>query len=340
MAATPPVSSADQEFLALLVHRGFLSREEALEVLRRSAAGTFEEALAAARGWDPSHVAYLRQTRAMSEPQLPGYVVEQRIGSGGTAEVFAARRKTDQQRVALKILRPALSRDPLAVRRFLEEAQLLRRLEHPVIVRGQRVFRFLDTVVLEMEWVAGRTLDEYLQEGHTFPEEEALQIVIQVALALEYLRRQGVVHRDVKPGNVMIDRKGRVKILDLGFAGRGMEGRADADTTLGTPAYLSPEQARGDETLDCRADIYSLGATLYHLVLGRLPFEGSDDSDVLRKQVLEGLDGAALKGRQVSPTLHYLVEKMMAKDREIRYPTPEALAQDIAAHLARRRSLE
>ena len=122
-------------------------------------------------------------------------------------------------------------------------------------------------------------------------------------------------------------------LIDLGFAGAGMEGRHDSESTLGTPAYLAPEQARGEDDLDARADIYSLGATLYHLVIGKLPFQAGDDQEMLRKQVLEGLSGAALKGGDVSPSLHYFIEKMMAKDRESRYANASELIEDIEAHM-------
>lgn len=342
----PAVPQAEQEYLALLVHRGFLGREQALAVLDAAReGGDVDRALGRVLGWDEARVRYLRRTRAMQAPEIPGYEVGERLGAGGTSEVFAARRlrplpgRPSGEAVALKILRPDLARDPLARRRFVEEAKLLLRLRVPGVVRGHRVFRFLDTYVLDMERVRGRTLEELLEEGRVFSEDEALDIVVQAARALDGLRREGVLHRDLKPGNLMVDGEGRVRIIDLGFAGRGLEGTAGPGSTLGTPAYLAPEQARGETDLDVRADIYSLGATLYHLVVGRLPFTGADDAEVMRKQVLEGLDGAALKGRRISPSLHYFIEKMMAKDREVRYATPAELAEDIEAHRRRRQEL-
>ncbi|KAA3607157.1 MAG: serine/threonine protein kinase [Planctomycetota bacterium] len=340
MNAQPPVSSEDQEFLALLVHRGFLVKEEAIEVLKAAAEIGLSDALEGAFGWDSKRQAFLRRTQGLSKPEIPGYQVESTLGVGGTSEVFLARRAKDFQKVALKILRPMLARDEAAVKRFLEEAKVLAKLEHPFIVRGHRVFKFVGTFVLEMEYVSGQTLEEYLDEGRTFAEGEALDIIVQVARVLEYMREQGILHRDLKPGNLMLNKHGKLKVIDLGFAGEGMSGRATAGTTMGTPAYLSPEQARGEDDLDVRADIYSLGATLYHLVLGRLPFEGQDDADIMRKQVLAGLSGSALKGRQVSPYLHYFIEKMMAKDREVRYATPADLADDIEAHRRRQEDLD
>ena len=329
MPDAAPVSPTDQEFLALLVHRGFLHRGDAVRILQDAAEKGFSEALHDATGWEEQKVDYLKRTKGLSEPEVPGYAVERKLGSGGTSEVFAARRKQDGKRVALKLLRPNLALDPPAVRRFLEEAKILSRLDHPAIVRGHRVFKFLDTYVLEMDYVSGRTLEEDLAEGRSFTEDQALSIVVQTAKALEHMREEGVVHRDLKPGNLMIDKKGTVRLIDLGFAGKGLEGRAAEGTTLGTPAYLAPEQARGEDDLDARADIYSLGATLYHLVVGALPFEGADDAEVMRKQVLAGLSGAALKGQSISPRTHYFIEKMMAKDRDVRYATPAELIADI-----------
>lgn len=332
MAPGSAFSPADQEFLALLVHRGWLSREQARSVL---AAPALEAALAAAAGWDAKQQAWLRRTRGMQQPEIPGYKIGEKLGAGGTAEVWAAQREKDFSRVALKIQNPALARDPVATQRFLDEARVLQDLALPGVVRCQRAFRFLGLCVLELERVAGRTLEEELAAGRRFEEREALAIVLQVARALEGLREAGVVHRDLKPGNLMLAAGGAVKLIDLGFAGRGADPAQAAGTTLGTPAYLAPEQARGAGDLDARADIYSLGATLYHLVFGRLPFDAVDDAEMLRKQVLAGLDGATLKGGRASPALHYFLEKMMAKDREVRYPTPAALAEDLAAHLAR-----
>jgi eukaryotic-like serine/threonine-protein kinase len=331
MSDTP--TPEQQEFLAMLVHRGFLQKDHALQILRRVAEHGFQGAISAVTGWDAKKTAFLKKTKGLAEPELPGYKIERKLGVGGTSEVFGAKRERDFARVALKILLPKLAQDAVAVRRFLAEAKLLSELNVPTVVSGHRVFRFLGTYVLEMDWVPGRTLEEYLAEGETFEEKRALDVVLQTARSLEQMRAAGLVHRDLKPGNIMISKEGKVTLIDLGFAGSGMEGRADAGSTLGTPAYLAPEQARGEDDLDSRADIYSLGATLYHLVLGKLPFQAGDDQEMLRKQVLESLNGAALKGSKVSPSLHYFIEKMMAKDRESRYATAEKLIEDIEAHM-------
>ena len=333
MSADDPAHN--QDFLVKLVHRGFLPREQAQLVLAAAQEVSFDDALAAVTDWEQPRIDYLRRTDAMSKPEIPGFKVEALLGTGATAEVFGAQRLKDFKRVALKILRPNLAVDPIAARRFVQESKLLKELDVPGVVRGYRAFRFMDTIILEMERVPGRTLEEILADGKRFAERDALLVVVQVAEALEGMRASGVVHRDLKPGNVMIDKGGKVKLIDLGFAGEGMEGTHGAGTTLGTAAYLAPEQARGEESLDGRADIYSLGATLYHLVIGELPFSGEDDQEMVRAQVLESLKGSALKGLGISPMLHFFIEKMMAKDREVRYSTPTELVEDIRAHLAR-----
>jgi serine/threonine protein kinase len=319
-------SAEDQQFLALLTSRGFLSREQALKVLEGCTELDFEEILSAVSSFTAVDIDHLRQTQAMREPRIPGYTIERLLGKGGTSEVYAAKRDRDFERVALKILRPDLSRNKVSANQFAKEAKLLRELEGvPQVVNGLRVFRFMHTLVLEMERVAGQTLLEWLDQGRKFSESEAFNIVCEVAVALEGMREHGV--------NIMLDREFNVRLIDFGFAGEGLSGGHGEGTTMGTAAYLAPEQAKGQNDLDGRADIYSLGVTLYHLILGELPFIASDDQELLRMQVLDSLKGAAMKSGRVSPMAHYFLEKMMAKDREVRYASAGDLIEDLEAHL-------
>jgi len=346
----------DVEFFALLVHRGHVSRERAQALVPRLQGGEpLEAVLTEALGWDAERIAELRRTRAGELPELPGFEVQEKLGTGGTADVFRAldlRKAVPGRRpptLALKVLKPEATRHTPTRKAFIAEARLLERLSHPNLVRCYGVGRSGNTFFSMLEHVDGMTALELLDETGAFAEAEALRVVLGAAEALRYLSSEGVVHRDVKPGNVMLDRgAGNVKLIDLGFAVTDAADAADAaetaagpeDSTVGTVAYLSPEQARGEAGADVRSDIYSLGVSLYHLVVGRLPFEGSDDREVLRKQVMDSLSSPELKGRGISPHLRYFIEKMVAKEAEHRYQGFDELIADIEQQLRGREEID
>jgi serine/threonine-protein kinase len=160
-----------------------------------------------------------------------------------------------------------------------------------------------------------------------------------VAEVLAYLDSEGLVHRDVKPGNIMLGNNGRVKLIDLGFC--VAEHTVDAeDSARGTVQYLSPEQAEGGACADVRSDIYSLGVTLFQLLVGRLPFEGGCNEDTLRMHVMERMSSPELKSRGLSPHVHYFIEKMMSKEAELRYQDFDELIEDIRGQIEGRASLD
>jgi serine/threonine-protein kinase len=335
------------EFIAQLVHQGLLTKEVATAVCRANDAGsgTIDECLIAFAHWPAEKVAELRRSRGVELPDVPGHRVVEKIGVGATANVYRAVEKTGRE-VALKVLHSGLSSSDLTRERFLAEGKLLMELAHPAIVKGYRVAHYTPrdggapVYLLSMELVKGKTLLEHLSAKRTFAEEPALAIIVDVAKALDYLRERGIVHRDIKPGNLMIGQGGEVKMIDLGFARTKDAARDPSDTTVGTVHYLSPEQARGEDDLDVRSDIYALGVTLFHLTIGDLPFTGDAPSEVVRKHVLQELSSPALKSRGVSPHLHYFIQKMMAKEREIRYSTPRDLIADIERTMAGKRAVE
>ena len=318
------------QLLAKLVHRGLVSADDA-----RVALATEDVAASLAeRGvCSPSQWREWVETDGGDRPKLSRYELGELLGEGGQARVFAAVDRVDQRNVALKVFRHELSKDTTAVQGFIAEAKLLLELEHEHIVRGYRVAREGPVIFFAMERVAGRSLLELLNERGRLDEDLALEVVRQVAEGLACLQARGLVHRDVKPGNVLWDDSARRAVLiDLGFAvgDRGGPEVETASTTSGTVHYISPEQARGRHDLDVRADIYSLGATLYHLVCGALPFSGADGQEVLAKQVLESLSGRRIRELELSPQVHWLIEKMMAKEKEIRFQSAEELASAIA----------
>lgn len=334
------MSQSDVQFLALLVHRGHLDRSQAERILPALKAGEGLDALLVSEiGWSEKKTLIMRRTKAGDEPEIPGYEIMGRLGVGGTADVFRARDKRSGRPVALKILNAPSTRNETILKDFICEAKLLAQLEHPNLVKGMGAARSGETYFGRLELIEGRTLLEHLDDGHVFEEPVALRIVLETAEALKYMAAKDLVHRDIKAGNIMLTQNGQVKVIDLGFCTE-RNSQNDSDSAVGTVAYLSPEQAQGGAQADFRSDIYSLGVTLFQLVVGRLPFEGSDDQEVLAMQVMESLSSPELKSRGLSPHLHYFIEKMMAKEVDVRYQSWDELIQDIREQLEGRESLD
>jgi len=200
--------------------------------------------------------------------RIGGFEVLSRVGRGGMGTVYKARQVSMNRIVALKILPPSRAKNATYVQRFLREARSAAQLSHTNIVQAIDVGNADGYYYFAMEFVDGETVQALLEREGVLDERHALTIATAVAHALDHAHRHGIVHRDVKPGNIMIDLHGAVKLADLGLA-RSVE-PIDTVTVdgvgVGTPHYIAPEQARGETDVDCRADIYSLGATLYHLL--------------------------------------------------------------------------
>jgi serine/threonine protein kinase len=202
--------------------------------------------------------------------------------------VYKAKQMSVDRVVAIKILLDTLAQNKEFIKRFEREAKIAARLSHNNIVNAIDAGEVDGHYFFVMEYVEGDTIKDYLDKNQTFDEKEALRIVLAVAEALTHAHSRGLIHRDIKPENIILTRDGGVKLADLGLARITDDekwGLSEAGMAIGTPYYISPEQVRGQTNIDIRADIYSLGATLYHMVTGRVPYGGETPSDVMRKHV-------------------------------------------------------
>jgi serine/threonine-protein kinase len=262
---------------------------------------------------------------------LADYRFLKKIAVGGMAEVYLATYLPIQEDVALKIMKPELYHHEGFRLRFKREAKLLEALDHENIVKGFELRSAEGYLFCAMEHVDGATVEERIERDGPFDERLALYVTREIARALSYLDRRGVVHRDLKPGNVLLTEDGQVKLIDLGLAKLrdGMMQDSQAGLTVGTVEYLSPEQARGREDVDIRSDIYSLGVSLFHMMVGEVPFKGESNADVIAMQVLKTLESPVLKSRSVSALTHYLIQKMMVKERRDRFQHPDEIIEEI-----------
>ncbi|HVQ54369.1 MAG TPA: serine/threonine-protein kinase [Thermoanaerobaculia bacterium] len=259
------------------------------------------------------------------------YEVLEELGAGGMGRVYRAKNVTLERVVALKTLAPIFSADEAFVQRFLKEARAAARLNHPNIVQIYDFGCEEGIYYLAMEYVDGPSLRALL--GHArLAERDAIVLVRHAVAALGVAHAAGIVHRDIKPDNLMLTaKKDRLKLVDLGIAKRMDEDKGLTQTgqAVGTPQYISPEQIRGVKDIDARADIYSLGATLFQLVTGRAPFEGSSGALVMSMHLTHPLPDPRKFVPGLSEGICRVLRKMMAKDRNERYPDVLALDRDL-----------
>ncbi len=264
--------------------------------------------------------------------QIPGFQIIAKLGQGAMATVYKARQLSLDRIVAVKVLPKRLSENQEFVDRFYREGRAAAQLNHPNIVQAIDVGESGGYHYFVMEFIDGKTVYDVLQDHRVMPEADAIRIILQTAEALEHAHARGFIHRDVKPKNVMIAETGDVKLADMGLAREVSDyetAQSEAGRAYGTPYYISPEQIRGEINIDFRADIYSLGATFYHMVTGAVPFEGSTPSAVMHKHLKEELPPADHKNTSLSAGVGEIIEVMMAKRRDERYASTRDLIIDL-----------
>ena len=296
----------------LLVQNGFITPNQAKRVVRRA-----EES---------------------QKSQIPGYQLITKVGKGAMASVYKAKQLSLDRIVAIKVLPKRMSENPEFVERFYYEGRAAAKLSHNNIVQAIDVGSTPDGFhFFVMEFIEGLTLYDVMQpppvgEGRVFTEAEALDVTIQMADALAHAHKRGLIHRDVKPKNIILTPQRVAKLTDLGLA-RAVDDTAAAESeagrAYGTPYYISPEQIRGDRDIDFRADIYSLGATMYHLVTGRPPFEGETPTAVMHKHLKSPLKPPDHINTSLSAGVGEIIEVAMAKNRDDRYASTEDMLEDL-----------
>jgi eukaryotic-like serine/threonine-protein kinase len=266
---------------------------------------------------------------------LGDYRVLRLLGQGGMGQVYLAEQVSLKRQVALKLLKSELAANKTSLQRFLQEAHSVARVTHANIVQIYNVGEADGVHYMALEFVEGRNLREYLEKKGPPEIPFGLRIMSQVAAALQRAAEHGIVHRDIKPDNILITRQGEIKVADFGLS-RCFTEEPDKATsitqsrvTMGTPLYMSPEQVEGKRTLDHRSDIYSFGVTCYHMFAGRPPFRGTSPFEVAVQHVQKEPDPLGEIRPDLPADLCTIIHRMMAKQPEARYQTAREIARDV-----------
>ena len=267
-----------------------------------------------------------------SSQRIPGYRVIRKLGAGAMATVFLAQQESLDRPVAIKVLPKKFSENKEFLERFYKEGRAAAKLNHPNIVQAIDVGGSGDHHYFVMEYVDGETVYDQIVRDKRIAEDDSIRIILQVAAALQHAHEAGFIHRDIKPKNIMISKRGDVKLADLGLA-RAIEDRETAESeagrAYGTPYYISPEQIRGKVDISPAADIYGLGATAYHMVTGTVPFKGKNPSDVMHRHLKEPIVPPDHVNPALSAGLSQVIEMMMAKTEHQRYQSASDLIEDL-----------
>ncbi len=341
-AAGSRSGSAGDSFVAkLLVERGLATQaevESCLQASRATAAAplpqTFLQVLLERK---IVTITQLQRVRASLKPghtvpKIRGFELMHVLGKGAMGEVWLAKQISLQRLVAIKMLPPAFCTDARFVERFYREGRAAGRLSDPNIVAAYDVGEWSEGHYFVMEYVDGETIDDVIRRKRQMGEAESVTIIRQTASALAHAHARGIIHRDVKPKNIMINKAGAVKLADLGLA-RAMDDNAarteEQGKAFGTPFYISPEQIRASPDVGPAADIYGLGATLYHMVTGRPPFQGANSRQVMQMHLSSALVPPDHVNPTISPGLAEVIEMMLTKRPADRYHDTTQLIEDL-----------
>lgn len=346
--------SADQS-----LHQGKLSNDDLVRFVIRERLATREEIsrceeiwkqqtpgaqrtllaiLLAEQALTPNQSRRLLREASRANNQIPGYQLLERVGQGSMGVVYKARQISMNRLVAIKVLAPRFAQNPEFIDRFQREALLAAQLSSGNIVQAIDVGESNGIHYFVMEYVEGVTVQKEIEKGHQFEEHEALTIGIQIGQALEHAAKRNLVHRDIKPANILLGRDRIAKLADLGLARMTSDLetiRNEAGRSVGTAYYISPEQIRGLVDVDVRSDVYSLGATLYHMTAGRPPFPGPTIAEQLQSHLNEPLVEPHYVNQNLSKGFGELISYMMAKDRNQRYRRPTDLVADMKSVMQR-----
>ena len=261
------------------------------------------------------------------------FELKKRLGKGGMGEVFLARQISLDRMVALKTLSKELARKGDFVARFEREAKSMAKIDHPNVVKIYAVDSFKGIHFAAIEYIDGKSVQNWLDHLGRLTVADAVYITIVSAEALKHAHSQNMVHRDIKPDNILITQKGIVKVADFGLA-KAMDeevSMTQSGTGLGTPLYMAPEQARNAKHVDERVDIYALGATLYHLLTGKLPFMGTTALELILAKEKGTYPTARSLRSEIPERLDLIIDKMMAKDPNHRYKNCDEIIRDLVA---------